>query len=133
MRHPEGRNLTAAFALVAVATVVVAGGCGGSNGSAAVDNSGSAYSDTPSDTGNAAPESTDEKFLRLTREQGWGGASDSDLILLGHKVCETLDGGATPRETLYGILQPGVTADEAGSLLGNAVGAYCPSHLSELN
>lgn len=101
-----------------------------------LDGSSSSASCDLSDPGTdeATSESTDEKYLRLTREHGLSLMSDAQLLELGHNVCATLDTGASVREVISGLLDSGVaTADEAGGLVGTAVGAYCPQYTSDLN
>ena len=72
--------------------------------------------------------SVDDAFMSTVRESipGLRDAPDADVIALGHKVCDFFDE--------YGIekgfpeLIKNMGGDEAASISGPAVGAYCPEY-----
>jgi hypothetical protein len=70
----------------------------------------------------------------VLNNEGIGHRTPRDkLIELGHKICATLSDGVNPlkaAQDLYDAADP--SQHDAGTLVGAAIGAYCPQYSSEL-
>lgn len=69
--------------------------------------------------------STDEIFVAVVHDGGVPLAA-RDLIVLGHIVCDYLEGGGTFAGYLAGTGESSLTPNQRSVLAGAAIGAYCP-------
>ena len=63
------------------------------------------------------------------------GVSDADLLSLGHKICTTLDNGATVSDVATAALQAAKTPEQAnalGYIIGDAVASFCPQYAGQV-
>lgn len=78
------------------------------------------------------------QVLRATGNSYITGASDSDLIQLGHTVCEALDAGNTVEEVIYYLAANSNNNDPEfarfeGQVIGAAVPAFCPEYSYQID
>jgi hypothetical protein len=68
----------------------------------------------------------DATFVTVLRQRGtFGSTTDAMLIELGHKTCSVLRQGTMPEVIVKALLEGGITASNAGAVVGVAPGAYC--------
>ena len=61
--------------------------------------------------------------------------SDAALLSLGHKICATLDNGATVAQVAQAAIDSTYTNEQANALgfvIGASVAAFCPAHTQEV-
>ncbi|MDL5160595.1 DUF732 domain-containing protein [Actinomycetospora termitidis] len=72
----------------------------------------------------------DRVFLETLRKSGIQFANEADATVSARHGCESMDGGMTPQRVLSSIQGSGSwTRNQAGEILGAAIGAYCPRYL----
>ncbi|MCV7231969.1 MULTISPECIES: DUF732 domain-containing protein [Mycobacterium] len=86
--------------------------------------------------GLAAPAHADETsgdaaFLAALDQQGITHRGASQAIAAGRAVCELMDGGLSPLDTVNAVrsTNPGFTPEHAARFAVTAASAYCPQHL----
>jgi Protein of unknown function (DUF732) len=58
--------------------------------------------------------------------------NDAQAIGLGRSACAQLDAGANFTSVGFTVMSTGLEAEQAGYLIGSAVGVFCPQHLETL-
>jgi hypothetical protein len=86
--------------------------------------------------GLAAPAQADESsgdaaFLAALDQQGITHRGANQAIAAGRAVCELMDGGLSPLDTVNAVrsTNPGFTPEHAAKFAITAASAYCPQHL----
>jgi hypothetical protein len=76
----------------------------------------------------AHADSNDDKFLAMLKSEGiTDHISSSHAIEAGHMVCTKLEGGMTPTEVAYDVLNSSVMPGyHSGYFVGASIKAYCP-------
>ena len=80
----------------------------------------------------ADPASSDAAFLAALSGAGLSHkSSDQVAISAGHSVCQLMDAGLTPMDTVTAIQtpNPGFSLERAAEFAAIAAKSYCPSHL----
>lgn len=74
--------------------------------------------------------SNDPLYLSQIREDNppLENISDNRLISLGHTICEAFDAGVSFAQVAQVTFDNGFTPESGGSLIGAAIGVYCPEH-----
>jgi hypothetical protein len=78
-----------------------------------------------------APRSgTDEAFIAALREDGIIITNPAEIIAGGHRACEYIAAGHTAHDTMRLAIaeNPTLTLENASTLIGAAIGAYCPQY-----
>ena len=81
---------------------------------------------------NAEPVGSDAAFLTQLSGAGLSHrGSDQVAISAGHSVCQLMDAGLTPMDTVTAIQtpNPGFSLERAAEFAAIAAKSYCPSHL----
>lgn len=84
---------------------------------------------------NASADPVDDAYLQKLQQQGlsWPDGQGQTLINAGHAVCQDFDAGDTMAQTVDDVKKAlGVSNNGAGSIIGAAVGNYCPQNRSKL-
>ena len=79
----------------------------------------------------ARADSTDDSYIQLLMDGGQGighRAPRDGLIKLGHLVCDDMSHGKNPVEDANGMYSPADLSEHNRTLVGAAVGAYCPQY-----
>ncbi|MGH3634465.1 DUF732 domain-containing protein [Mycobacterium sp.] len=73
----------------------------------------------------------DAGFLAALDQAGITHRGASQAIAAGRAVCELMDNGLTPMDTVNAVLStnPGFTPEHAARFAVTAASAYCPEHL----
>ncbi len=77
--------------------------------------------------GGETRKSTDELYMEVIRENTNITAPDSEVISLGHEVCDLLNNGVTVGQ----LIAMGVVEDlgkDYSFFVGASIGAYCPEY-----
>jgi hypothetical protein len=84
--------------------------------------------------------SLDDRYLASVRDNSTLTGHDIDddaLVRTGHEVCATLDRRPTLSTVLTTMTELGRTqrwrGDDVAAVIGSAIGAYCPRHISILS
>lgn len=80
----------------------------------------------------AEPASADAAFLAALSGAGLSHrSSDQGAISAGHSVCQLMDAGLTPMDTVTAVqtTNPGFSLQRAAEFTAIAVKSYCPAHL----
>lgn len=59
-------------------------------------------------------------------------ADAAKAVGLGRSACAQLDAGASFTSVGFTVMNTGLEAEQAGYLIGTAVGTFCPQHLETL-
>ncbi|MGH3634466.1 DUF732 domain-containing protein [Mycobacterium sp.] len=75
--------------------------------------------------------SSDAGFLASLDQAGITHRGASQAIAAGRAVCELMDNGLTPMDTVNAVrsTNPGFTPEHAARFAVSAASAYCPEHL----
>ena len=79
----------------------------------------------------ARADSTDDSYMQLLVDEGQGishRAPRDGLIKLGHLICDDMSHGKNPVEDSNGMYSPADLSEHNRTLVGAAVGAYCPQY-----
>jgi Protein of unknown function (DUF732) len=81
----------------------------------------------------ARADANDDKFLAMLRSEGiTDHMSSSHAIEAGHAVCTKLEGGMTPTEVAYDVLNSSTMPGyHSGYFVGASIKAYCPQFSPE--
>jgi hypothetical protein len=73
---------------------------------------------------------TDEAFLAALREDGIIITDPAEIIAGGHRACEYIAAGHTAHDTMRLAMAENstLTLENASTLIGAAIGAYCPQY-----
>jgi hypothetical protein len=73
----------------------------------------------------------DASFLAALEQAGITHRGASQAIAAGRAVCELMDQGLTPMDTVNAVrsTNPGFTPEHAAKFAISAASAYCPQHL----
>ncbi|WP_343600777.1 DUF732 domain-containing protein [Mycobacterium sp.] len=73
----------------------------------------------------------DAGFLSALDHAGITHRGADRAVSAGHAVCELMDGGMSPVDTVVAVqsTNPGFTAQHAATFAGLAAASYCPQHL----
>ena len=80
----------------------------------------------------AEPVGSDAAFLTQLSGAGLSHrGSDQVAISAGHSVCQLMDAGLTPMDTVVAVqtTNPGFSLERAGEFAAISVRNFCPSHL----
>ncbi|OBI47540.1 hypothetical protein A5707_18860 [Mycobacterium kyorinense] len=74
---------------------------------------------------------SDASFLAALNQHGISHRGAGQAIAAGRAVCELMDGGLTPMDTVNAVrtTNPGFTPQHAALFAVDAASAYCPEHL----
>lgn len=77
---------------------------------------------------------SDEEYADLVRSEApsLNDVPTGDLVENAQLVCESFELGASFDEIAFMFLDSGFTSNEAGTLIGGAVGWHCPEFLDEV-
>ena len=84
----------------------------------------------------AAPAGADDVqgYLDALHERGIGaGSGDGTLVQAGQQVCDMIESGMTPMATamrVYRDTDASIDAEDAGFIVGAAIGGLCPEYVS---
>jgi hypothetical protein len=83
----------------------------------------------------AHADTNDNKFLTELKSEGiTDHVSSAHAIEAGHVVCQKLDGGMTPTEVAYDVLNSStMPAYHSGYFVGASINAYCPQYTSKIS
>jgi hypothetical protein len=79
----------------------------------------------------ARADSTDDRYIQLLMDEGQGIADRAPrdgLIKLGHLICDDMSHGKNPVEDENGLYTPADLSEHNRTLVGLAVGTYCPQY-----
>jgi hypothetical protein len=77
----------------------------------------------------ARADSTDDRYVQRLTDLGIADKAPRDgLIKLGHLICDDMSHGKNPVEDANGLYSPGDLSEHNRTLVGAAVGAYCPQY-----
>lgn len=79
----------------------------------------------------ARADSTDDRYMQLLMDDGQGIADHAPrdgLIKVGHLVCDDMSHGKNPVEDANGLYGAGDLSVHNRTLVGIAVGTYCPQY-----
>jgi Protein of unknown function (DUF732) len=81
----------------------------------------------------AGADNNDDRFLTMLKSEGiTDHISSSHAIEAGHTVCQKLDGGLSPTEVAYDVLNSSVMPSyHAGYFVGASIRSYCPQYAPE--
>ena len=84
--------------------------------------------------GLAAPayaDTSDTAFLSALSTAGLSHSGADRAVAAGHAVCELMDGGLSPKETVAAVqgTNPGFTLENAAKFAAISAFAYCPQHM----
>lgn len=81
------------------------------------------------ETATPEPMSTDDIYIATLDVAGIYYSTEEAAIAAGHAICNGFDAGLSLVQVgLTAVREGGYTVDEAGTIIGVAVGAYCPEH-----
>lgn len=81
---------------------------------------------------NAEPVGSDAAFLTALTGAGLTHkGSDQVAISAGHSVCQLMDAGLTPMDTVVAVqtTNPGFSLERAGQFAAISVRTFCPEHM----
>jgi len=71
----------------------------------------------------------DALFIASADEYGVQYNADAEIIALGHRICDQINGGVDPWDLSARFVNEAAwTAPAAGAIVGSAVAVYCPEH-----